>query len=303
MLSRASQLQYFIAVAEEGQITRAARRLKLAQPVLSQAIAHLESEVGVELLERSAHGVALTSAGKSFLEDARRALAAEMEAGRTARALARAERGTIAVGFVGPPPSVSDPELFATFGEDHPELDLAFYDLPFPCGATADWLGDVDIALCHPPAAEDGICAHPVRVEPRAIVAHKSHPLARRLELDVADVLDETFVGYHPNVQPGWAGFHSLDDHRGSPPEQLTDDHAQRSMHMLAIMASGRAVTAVPQTDATLARQVASDMAVIRLGDANPARVSLVWASDRSNPLVAMLVSTAERLPRGADAV
>ena len=53
MLSRASQLQYFIAVAEEGQITRAARRLKLAQPVLSQAIAQLESEVGVELLKRT----------------------------------------------------------------------------------------------------------------------------------------------------------------------------------------------------------------------------------------------------------
>jgi DNA-binding transcriptional LysR family regulator len=72
---------------------------------------------------------------------------------------------------------------------------------------------------------------------------------------------------------------------------------------MLAIMASGRAVTAVPQTDATLARQVVSDVAVIRLSDADPARVSLVWRSDEPNPLVAMLLATAERLSSEADAV
>jgi hypothetical protein len=72
---------------------------------------------------------------------------------------------------------------------------------------------------------------------------------------------------------------------------------------MLAIMASGRAVTAVPQTDATLARQVASDVAVIRLSDADPARVSLVWRGEEPNPLVATLVATAERLSSEADAV
>jgi DNA-binding transcriptional LysR family regulator len=303
MLSRASQLQYFIAVAEERQITRAARRLKLAQPVLSQALAQLEAEVGIELLERNARGVTLTAAGEAFLVDARRAFAAEIDAARTAQALARASRGTIAVGFVGPPPPVSDPDVFGSFGEAHPELEVSFQDLPFPCGATADWLADVDIALCHPPVAEEGICAHPVRVEPRAIVAHRSHPLAGRLELDVADVLDETFVGYHPSVQPGWAGFHSLDDHRGGPPEHLTNDHAQRTLHMLAIMTSGRAVTALPQTDATLAQQIAPDVAVMRLSDADPAKVSLVWRGDKPNPLVAMLVAAAERLSSGADAV
>jgi DNA-binding transcriptional LysR family regulator len=144
--------------------------------------------------------------------------------------------------------------------------------------------------------AEDGIRAHPVRVEPRAIVAHKSHPLARQLELDVADVLDETFISYHPSVQPGWAGFHSLDDHRGGPPEHLTSDFAQTTMHMVAIIASGRAITAVPQTDAALARQVAPDVAVMRLSDADPARVSLIWRSEEPNPLVRMFVATAERL-------
>src|SRR5262249_12388824 len=136
MLSRASQLQYFIAVAEERQITRAARRLKLAQPVLSQALAQLEAEVGIELLERNARGVTLTAAGEAFLVDARRAFAADIDAARPAEALARGSSGTIAVGFVGPPPPVSDPDVFASFAEAHPELEVSFQDLPFPCGAT-----------------------------------------------------------------------------------------------------------------------------------------------------------------------
>jgi len=65
-MTRLRQIQYFVAVAEEEQITRAARKLHLAQPALSQAIAQLESQLGVALLERHAHGVTLTAAGEAF---------------------------------------------------------------------------------------------------------------------------------------------------------------------------------------------------------------------------------------------
>src|SRR5437899_1980836 len=94
------QLLYFVTVAEEGQLTRAAKRLHLAQPALSQAISQLEGELGVELFERHARGVNLTHAGEVFLEKARIALAAGEEAAATARALARSERGAIEIGFI-----------------------------------------------------------------------------------------------------------------------------------------------------------------------------------------------------------
>jgi DNA-binding transcriptional LysR family regulator len=303
MLPRRTQLHYFITVADEGHITGAARKLHVAQPTLSHAIARLESELGVELLARHAHGVSLTSAGEAFLAKARAAYVAENDAARTAQSLARAVRGTIALGFIGPPPPISHPELFAALADKHPELEVSFQDLPFPRGATADWLAEVDVAICHLPQAEDGICAHALRIEPRALVAHADHPLARRGELAVADVLDETFVSYHSEVQPQWAGFHSLDDHRGGPPSRVTGDQATTTLHMLAAMTAGKAVTTVPVTDARVAHQVVPSVAVMPLGDAEPAKVSLVWPQHSPNPHVASLIATAERLRPSSDGV
>jgi DNA-binding transcriptional LysR family regulator len=293
---RRAHLQYFVAVAEEGQITRAAQKLHIAQPALSHAMGQLEGEVGIQLLERHPRGVTLTSAGETFLMKARAACLAEADAARTAESLARGARGTIAVGFIGPPPTLSHPELFAALTEQHPELEVSFHDLPFPRGPTVEWLAAVDVAICHPPLMEQGVCAHAIRIEPRALVANKDHRLARRTELGVTDVLDETFVSYHPAVQQQWAGFHSLDDHRGSPPSRVTADQVLTSLHMLASMSAGHAVTTVPLGDAAVAQQVMPSAAVIPLGDADPARVSLVWSRDAPNPHIANLVAAAERL-------
>jgi DNA-binding transcriptional LysR family regulator len=295
------QLRYFVTVAEEGQITRAARRLHIAQPALSQALAQLEVELDIVLFVRHPRGVTLTPAGEAFLVKARAALAAEAETVQVALSLRRAANAAIAIGFVGPPPAIGTPELFAAFAESNPGAKLSYHDLPFPCGSTSSWLASVDVAVCHLPSVEEGLGAQTVRVEPRAAVVHRDHPLARRSELDVADVLEETFVGYHPDVQPEWAGFHSLDDHRGGPPESVTDDAAQTSLQMLGIMSAPHAITTVPHADARLAAQVLPDIQAIPLRDAAPAVVSLVWRRDTGNPLVEDLVAAAKRLPAGDD--
>jgi DNA-binding transcriptional LysR family regulator len=297
MTARRNQLQYLVTVAEEGQITSAARKLNLAQPALSQAIAQLESELGIELLDRHPRGVTLTAAGETFLVKARAALAAETDAAQTGQALARAARGAIAIGFIGPPPALGTPELFTQFVRSHSEAQVVYQDLCFPRGATSSWLGDVDVALCHAPLPEPGVRQLSVRVERRAMVLAGDHPLAERDEIELADVLDETFVSYHPDVQPAWAGFHSLDDHRGGPPARMTHDHALTSLQMLGIMTSARAVTVVPEADARIVARVASNLTSIPLRDAAPARVSLVWREESNNPLVDALVSVAESSP------
>ena len=295
------QLHYFVTVSEEGQITRAARKLHLAQPALSQAIAHLETELGIELFVRHPRGVTLTQAGEAFLVKARAALAAEAETAQMGLSLRRAASAAIVVGFVGPPPMIGTPALFADFSERHPEAQISFRDLPFPCGATTTWLAGVDVALCQPPASEQGVSVQPVRVEPRAVVAHREHALAEHPQLDAADVLEETFVSYHPEVQPAWAGFHSLDDHRGGPPKRATSDDALTSLQMLGIMSSPRAITTVPYADAQLARQVLPNIVAIPLRDAAPATVSLVWSEDTANPLLDDLVEAAKGLASGGD--
>jgi DNA-binding transcriptional LysR family regulator len=243
--------------------------------------------------------VTLTRAGEAFLVKARAALAAEAETAQMGLSLRRAASAAIVVGFVGPPPMVSTPALFAAFTERNPGAHISFRDLPFPRGATTTWLADVDVAVCQLPMTEQGVNVQPVRVEPRAVVAHREHALAEHREVDVADVLEETFVSYHPDVQPMWAGFHSLDDHRGCPPERATNDDALTVLQMLGIMSSPRAITAVPYADAKLARQVLPDIVAIPLRDAAPATVSLVWRNDTGNPLLADLVQTAKALASG----
>src|SRR3974377_1945476 len=100
------QLRYFVTVAEEGQMTRAARRLHLAQPALSQAIAQLEADLRVTLFEAHARGAPLTPAGKTFLVKARASVAAWDDALATTRAHAQTDPGTVEFGFVGVAPGL-----------------------------------------------------------------------------------------------------------------------------------------------------------------------------------------------------
>ena len=294
MSLKTDQLRYFVTVAEEGQIARAAKKLYIAQPALSQAIAQLEGELGLQLLERHARGVRLTTAGEAFLEKARAVVETEREVSLTAESLARAARGVLEVGFIGPPPPLIAHELFTAFADGQPDCEVTFRELPFPRGDSHTWLETVDVALCQPPALEEGIGAFPVRIEPRALVVSAAHPLARRGEALVEEAFEETFISYRPDVQPGWAGFHSLDDHRGGPPAALTADHVATSLEMLGKLATaGEAVTALPLSDARLIEQVLPGVCALPLTDAEPASVSLVWAQRECHPRLQALLDSA----------
>ncbi len=299
MSFKKDHLRYFVTVAQEGQITRAAQKLFIAQPALSQAIAQLESELGLSLFERHARGVRLTGAGEAFLEKAQAAVESEHDVLRTAESLARAAKQVIEIGFVGPPPTLTSPELFAAFSRANPEAAVSFRDLPFPAGPTRSWLEGVDVAVCHTPAPEDGVGVQPVRVEPRALVLHREHRLARAEHVAAADALDERFIGYHHDVQHGWAAFHSLDDCRGARPRAVTDGAAATSLQMLGLLARGDAVAAVPLSDAQLVHSVLTDAVALPLRDADPAVVSLVWDAENAHPLVDALASSARGLSNG----
>jgi DNA-binding transcriptional LysR family regulator len=297
MSFKTDQLHYFVTVADEGQITRAAKKLYIAQPALSQAISQLESDLGLQLLERHPRGVRLTPSGEAFLDKARAVVARERDVELTAQSLARAARGVIEVGFIGPPPPMTAPALFGAFAEKQPDAEVSFRELPFPRGTTRSWLETVDIAFCQSPERGEQIAVQPVRVEQRWLVAPASHPLSQEQEVCVEQVIDETFIGYHPTVQPGWAGFHSLDDHRPGPPRALTEDHVATSLEMLGLLTGTTAVTTLPAADARLVSQVLPSVAAMPIRDADPASVSLVWDQADPHPLVGALLTTARSLP------
>jgi DNA-binding transcriptional LysR family regulator len=283
------QLLYFVTVAEEGQITRAAQKLYVAQPALSQAIARLESDLGIELFERHARGVTLTPAGAALLVKARAAVSAWADAVTTAQSLARASRSTIEFGFLGVPPALVSPDLLEAFAEAHPGIDLRYRELPFPSSPTSTWIAAVDVALCHRPPPDAKIWTQELRREARVVLAPTRHPLARRNALDVADVIDETFIGFHPSVEPVWAGFWSLDDHRGASPRHVTPDRVSNPQEVLASLAVRSAITTVTEAVARVISNQPTGLVSIPLGDAERATIMLVGHEDRRNPHVATL--------------
>jgi DNA-binding transcriptional LysR family regulator len=173
------QLEYFIAVAEERNFTRAAERVHISQSGVSAQIRQLERELGAELFDRSARCVTLTVAGKAALEHARAALAAAESVGQAVGEVSSVIRGRLAVGMVTGCTVTPLFEALAAFHRAHPGVELALLE------DTADQLmervrsGNVDLALVGTATAEpEGLDAWTVASERLIAVFPPGHPLA-----------------------------------------------------------------------------------------------------------------------------
>ena len=122
-------LKYFVAVAEELHFGRAAERLHIAQPPLSQQIMNLEEELGVKLFDRSRRTIQMTEAGAYFLKEAQHILSHVEEASETARRIYRGQAGRLVVGFVGSVVHTFLPEGLRAFRENFPEVELVLQEL------------------------------------------------------------------------------------------------------------------------------------------------------------------------------
>jgi DNA-binding transcriptional LysR family regulator len=286
-------LRYFVAVAQEGQMTRAARRLQLAQPALSQAMARLEGQLGVKLLERNPRGVSLTRAGEAFLEKATATLAAVDEMQATARSWGRQSEGRLHVGFMSLTPPMMAGDLFPRFTAAHPALTIEWRELGYPTLTPREWLGDADAGLIWFAPTGPGLSGQPIRSSPLVVAMTDTHPLAGRSELRVADVLDETFPGIVDWCDPQWLGYWGLDAYRGGPARR-TDDGAVTPEEVASIVASGRAITTVPAIVAVPFAHLG--IRAIPLLDAAPAVLTLVWPEGAATPLVQDLVDQARQV-------
>src|SRR5512133_1148541 len=178
-------LRYFVAVAEELHFGRAAQRLHIAQPGLSQQIQALESELGVSLLARTRRRVELTAAGQVFLDEGRRALAQVERAENLTRRAASGEIGRLTIGGTESATWVVLPELLRDFRRRYPNVDLAIREMPSPLQLEALRNGEIDVGFVRPPVGTDGLVARTILEERLGILLPKAHPLAKRSEIPI----------------------------------------------------------------------------------------------------------------------
>jgi DNA-binding transcriptional LysR family regulator len=182
-------LRYFVAVAEERHFGRAAERLHMAQPPLSQAIRGLESELGVRLLERTTRRVDLTAAGRAYLGRARTILAEVDEAAHLARRVAAGVVGRLAIGCVGSATYSLLPTLSRDLSAELPGVDFFFRgEMLGPDQAQALRAGTIDVALLRPAAADPSLATHLLRRDRLVVALPAEHALAGRRRVRAADL-------------------------------------------------------------------------------------------------------------------
>ena len=189
------QLRYFVAVAEELHFGRAALRLHMAQPPLSQQIRQLEGDLGVQLLRRTTRRVELTEAGAAYLTRAREILAATEEAGHEARRVAAGSVGRLAVGCVGSATYSLLPTLARGLSAELPRVDFAFRgEMLVPDQVRGLLSGDIDIALLRPPVDVEALTIHVLRRERLVLALPEGHPLTERRRITASHLRDEPLI-------------------------------------------------------------------------------------------------------------
>src|SRR5262245_55882462 len=181
MAMEVRHLRYFVAVAEEGSITRAAERLDMQQPPLSQQIKAIERELDVQLFRRRAHGVDLTDAGRAFLQEARVIVTNVDNAVETTRSTARGEQRQICIGITPTGPFYPFvPRVIRTFREAYPAVFLTLEESPSP--ELVDRLRDeqIDAAFLRTPIADtEGLRIDPLLEEPMVVAVPVGQVLAQ----------------------------------------------------------------------------------------------------------------------------
>jgi DNA-binding transcriptional LysR family regulator len=189
-------LRYFLAVGEALNFTKAAARLRVAQPALSRQIQDLEDEIGVDLLHRSARGVTLTAEGKLFLEEVRELLKRVDESVEKTRALARGEYGELHIGYSSVPTAEILPPALEAFRKAVPRVKLVLHDL------TSDELiaglrnAALELAIMVQPTGEQtvGIEFETARSYTWCVALTAAHPFARLKSISLEKVAAEPLV-------------------------------------------------------------------------------------------------------------
>ena len=287
------QLRTFVAVAERGSFTRAADDLYVAQQAVSQQVKALEAALGVTLLWRTSRRVELTPAGKVFLADCRRVLAAADRAVRRVQEAARGEVGTLRIAYTLTAAWQTVPALLSRLGERYPQLkaqarEVFAVDIPRLLHA-----GVSDVGIGPATDYPEDLRQQLIRLEPWRLAVGDKHPLADRPRLALRDISAEQVELWPREMTPGYYDA-VMSACRAAGFEPRLDQHGAGST-VWGYIAQGRGIGLVV---ASLAEQLPSGVKLIDIAPPvpPPLGVTAVWQPDAMLATVERLLETATEL-------
>jgi DNA-binding transcriptional LysR family regulator len=196
------QLRYFLAVAEELHFGRAAIRLHIAQPSLTQQIQNLESELGVQLFARSKRQVELTEAGQLFLSEVRLVLADVERSIRVAQRAGRGESGRLILAYAGATLYNVMPPILERFYAQYPDVDLTVSEVSTENQLPLLDQNAIHVGILHPPIRRSNIAYEVIFREPMILAIPENHPLAVCTKIAPEQLVDEPFILFPQNQGP-----------------------------------------------------------------------------------------------------
>lgn len=283
-------LRYFVAVADEGNVTRAAARLHIAQPSLSAQIKYLEDLLGVRLFTRHRGGMELTKAGALFLVEARESLRSADAAVRVARMAARAQAGTLRIGLIVGTYVAPTTAITKAFQARHPQVALEFAEYTFADPAAGLNARETDLGFVQPPFTHQGLRFLEIYSEPRVAVLAENHPLAGRTAISVRELFDEPWIVADTDDQV-CRDFWLATDHRDGVPPKLGPVTRTMDTFIRHVQAGEVVGLAEASMEQAFPRP---GIRYVPVTDVQPVPTCLAWRPDAANPLVDAFVETAE---------
>ena len=240
-------LRYFVAVAEELHFGRAAQRLGMAQPPLSQQIRRLEQELGVQLLQRSKRRVQLTEPGRAFLDEARKVIAQVGIAVAVAQRASRGEVGRLAIGFLGAATFSLLPAILKVFRQRYPGVEIELHELKSSELIQSLHQGRIHVGLVRMPVNDELLSVEPILQEKLVVALPDHHALAEKPRVDFRDLAGEAFLLPPRQIAPGF--YDQLADLSARAGFSLRiGAEASQLQTILNLVAAGMGITVVPES-------------------------------------------------------
>jgi len=282
-------LRYFLAVAEELHFGRAAERLQIAQPALSQQIRSLESQIGVELFHRTKRRVELSAGGKAMFQPARQTLGDAAAAIEAAQRAARGEIGHLTIGFIETAATTIMPLAVRRFRIDHPDVGLSLRELSVDAQIEGLLSGALDVGILRPPIDTPGLRLAAMADEGLVVVAPEGHWLAKRKRVGPGSLVGEPLVLLAREVVPGlYDQVIALQRGHGGA---IIAQEATSIQAVLGLVAAGLGVSLLPASVRSLDR---SGVAFITLAPSPRSSMLLASRETESSPLTTAFLAAAQ---------